>query len=170
MKFKFEDLNNQTRQGMLDEIMDDISRNRLYASKRFNENGYDLYRDLLRASVIMGDEEILAADLKALGCFKLFTEKRSMDGISLVRVPETACETLAQGEFNRYYCKIAIATGRQLIIYRARFSQNPRIESEMMIGKFIDPEKLLTDLRNNIGVETALGIPGINSGLSVKIH
>ena len=47
---------------------------------------------------------------------------------------------------------------------------NPRPESEAKIGKTIAPQSLLDDLRKNIGVEPALGLPpGPNSGLSVKL-
>ena len=64
----------------------------------------------------------------------------------------------------------AISTGQTLTIYRARHSENPRSESEAMIGKEIDAYKLLSDLHDNIGTDTALGLPpGPNSGLSIKL-
>jgi hypothetical protein len=57
-----------------------------------------------------------------------------------------------------------------LKVYRARYSENPRYESEQKIGSFVDAEKLLADLRNNIGIDTHLGVPGgPNSGLSVEL-
>lgn len=173
MKFYFENMDDQTRKLMLDEIKCDISSNQLYNSKYFNDIGELLYPDLLQQSVTKGDEQTLAAALKANSCFKTQVERRTKSGVTLVKVPETANVTIAQGEFNRIYiralCVRAIANRQQLKIYRARHSDNPRMESEMMIGKTIDANKLLNDLRENIGVETALGIPGINSGLTVKL-
>ena len=86
-----------------------------------------------------------------------------------------ASEVFAEGEFNRFYiralCKRVISDNKgRLEIYRAKQVSNPRIESEMMIGRIIDPSKLLDDLRTNIGVDTVLGLPcGPNSGLSIRI-
>ncbi len=174
MKFNFTNLDEQTRKLMLDEINLDINNNQLYFSKRFNATGIQLYADILQKSVTSGDEEHLAISLKQNGCFKDKEERRTKSGVTLVKVPETAHQTLAESEFNRFYiralCLRAITNGQQLIIYRARHSDNPRIESEMMINKTIDPNKLLADLRQNIGVDTALGLPpGPNSGLTVKL-
>lgn len=81
---------------------------------------------------------------------------------------------MADSEFNRFYIRglalRAINSGETLTIYRARHSDNPRQESEAMIGKRIEAHKLLMDLRNNIGTDTAFGLPpGPNSGLSVKL-
>jgi hypothetical protein len=175
MKFNFENLDEQTRQLMSDEINTDISGKKLYPSKYFNDTGARLYPDFLQQAVATGDEETLATVLKQNTCFKDKAERvnKKTGEISLVNVPITANETIAQGEFNRFYiralCLRAISNEQQLIIYRARHSDNPRPESEIMVGKTIEATKLLNDLRNNIGVETAFGIPGINSGLSVKL-
>jgi hypothetical protein len=90
-------------------------------------------------------------------------------------VPATAPETLAEGEFNRFYirglCVRALAEGiTELVIYRAKQVENPRSESTAKIGLKISAQALLTDLRANPGVDTALGLPpGPNSGLSVKL-
>lgn len=174
MKFQFENLDERTRQLMLDEIKTDIATKKLYPSIYFNAKGERLYPDFLLHSVAKGDEETLATILKQNDCFKDKAERvnKKTGEISLVSVPVTANETIAQGEFNRFYiralCLLAISTGQQLKVYRARHSENPRMESEMLIGRIIDANKLLDDLRNNIGVETAFGIPGINSGLTVK--
>ena len=60
--------------------------------------------------------------------------------------------------------------GNKIQIYRARESSNPRQESIKLIGIEVNPEKLLADLRTNIGVDTVLGLPaGPNSGLSGKL-
>jgi hypothetical protein len=93
----------------------------------------------------------------------------------VARVPITAAETLGEGEFNRFYiralCVHAINDGiKTLIVYRAKVVANARVESEMKIDTGVDPVRLLGDLRNNPGVDTALGLPaGPNSGLSVRL-
>jgi len=55
-------------------------------------------------------------------------------------------------------------------IYRAKEVSTPRFESVRKIGTMIDAAALLVDLRNNVGVEPALGLPsGPGSGLSARI-
>ena len=174
MNFKFENLDERTRELMISEIHSDIEKGSLYFSKRFNEIGIKLYSELLIASAKNGNEELLATDLKVNNCFAEKEPRNSKTGIIYAKVPETANQTLAESEFNRFYiralCLRAIESGQSLHVYRARPSDNPRMESELMIGRIIPANKLLEDLRANIGIEPALGLPpGPNSGLSVKL-
>lgn len=174
MKFNFENLDEQTRELMASEIKSDIDSNRLYFSKRFNDTGHSIYVKLLLDAVSGGDEETLATSLKANNCFADKEARNGKNGITYAKIPETANQTLADSEFNRFYIRglalRAISSEETLTIYRARHSDNPRQESETMIGKQIDAHQLLSDLRNNIGTDTALGLPpGPNSGLSVKL-
>ena len=90
-------------------------------------------------------------------------------------MPFNAPEVLAEGEFNRYYCRAlsrrAIDTNiPRLQVYRAKAVTTPRPESQRLIGLLVDPERLLDDIRKSSGVETALGIPpGPGSGITVRI-
>jgi hypothetical protein len=90
-------------------------------------------------------------------------------------VPHNAPETLAEGEFNRFYiraiCVIALRRGQTDVeVYRAKDVIKPRPESASKMGSRVDANALLNDLRTSIGVESALGIPaGPNSGLSVRL-
>lgn len=101
--------------------------------------------------------------------------RKPKGGVTTARVPVTAAETLAEGEFNRFYarglCRRALEDSiRELIVYRAKEVRNPRPESVAMIGRRVDPTALLGDLRTHPGVEPALGLPpGPNSGLSVRL-
>ena len=174
MKFNFENLDDFTRKLMQDEINYDIEREQLYLSKRFNDVGQNIYKDLLYEAVENGDEETLASSLNNNGCFKSHEERKTKSGVTLAKVPENANVTLAESEFNRFYirglCLRAIQAGQKIQIYRARHSDNPRAESITLIDKIIEPEKLLSDLRTSIGIDTVLGLPpGPNSGLSVKL-
>ncbi|MDP9470553.1 MAG: hypothetical protein M3Q71_07785 [Chloroflexota bacterium] len=55
-------------------------------------------------------------------------------------------------------------------VYRAKQVTSPRLESQRMLGKLVDPEELLNDLRAHPGTDTALGLPsGPNSGLSIRL-
>lgn len=90
-------------------------------------------------------------------------------------VSSNAHETLAEGEFNRFYiravCLRALQEGfANVRVHRAKNVSDPRSESQTKIGELIRAETLLNDLRSNIGVDSSLGLPsGPNSGLSVEL-
>lgn len=174
MGLHYKSLDNLTRQKMLEEVNYDLNANNLYLSKRFTPNGRIYYQQILPNHLQNGNDDSLAIDLKNNNCFLTHEDRKTAKGVSKVKVPETAPQTFSEGEFNRFYlrglCLRAIAESKKIVIYRGRFSENPRSESEAIIGMNIDPNKLLNDLRSNTGVDTALGLPpGPNSGLTAEL-
>jgi hypothetical protein len=175
MGLELADLDNTTRQHMLTELEHDLQTDNLYFGKFLTEAGRERYPSLLREAIENGTDDSLAAALGASGMFLSHHQRRKPSGgFTQAKVPITAPITLAEGEFNRFYlrglCARAMATHEKIEIYRARASQQPRSESEALIGNRLDPVNLLDDLRVNTGVDTALGLPpGPNSGLSGRI-
>jgi|SRR5882672_5005993 len=174
MNFNFQNLDKKTRKMMEEEVSLDLQNNRLYFGKNLSDLGRKEYVSLLKQAIMDGDEQILTQALSKPGIFNQTTIRNTVKGTITVKVPITANTTLAEGEFNRFYirgiCRRAIDEGVALEVYRAKQVTQPRLESEQMIGKLVEPKKLLDDLRVNIGVNTALGLPqGPNSGLSVKL-
>ena len=173
MAFTFKNLTNETRRYMAEEVNYDIQNNNLYMSERLSAVGKSVYPALLQKSIENGTEATLAQSL--LGKFNpTYLRTNSNGTCTSVKMPYIQNITLAEGEFNRFYiralCRIAQSNGYKLKIYRAKFSNSPRMDSERKIGTLIDPEQLLLDLRNNVGTDTALGLPpGPNSGLSVEL-
>ncbi|TCB36874.1 hypothetical protein E0H82_03970 [Acinetobacter sp. ANC 4910] len=170
MSFSFLDLNQTTRDEMIVEITNDITNNQLYLSKRLSSNGVAGYPELLKMAVQQHDEVWLAEQLMQQN--RLNQIEQTSRGQR--KVPINAAITLAEGEFNRYYmralCRIAIIDGLKLEVYRAKAVDINRTESQNKIGQIIDPKTLLDDLRDSIGVDSALGLPaGPNSGLSIKL-
>lgn len=172
MPFNFENLNPLTRQIMKHELEYDQENKKLYISLRLNERGVQLYPRLLQKAIDEGNEATLTNELKSQDCFNTYEIKNG----ELInrKVPYNAAETLSEGEFNRFYiralCLRAIKEGCKLEVYRAKEVSDPRSESQKKIGLVINAETLLNDLRNNIGINTAFGLPnGPNSGLSMKI-
>jgi hypothetical protein len=166
---------NDIRRLMLNEIDADIAACTLFISPRLSARGIQDYPQLLKDAVARGNDDWLEAQINQFGRLNLTEEKKKpKGGYTTARVPSNAAEVIAVGEFNRFYlralCITALALGiPALVIYRARFSANPRPESEAKIGTFIEATQLLADLRNNIGVEPAMGLPMVNSGLSAKL-
>jgi hypothetical protein len=100
--------------------------------------------------------------------------RKPKGGFTTARVPHTAPDTLAEGEFNRFYarglCAFVVSSGgTEVEVYRGKEVQNARPESQAMIGRRLPAQKLLDDLRTSQGVEPALGLPpGPNSALTVR--
>jgi hypothetical protein len=176
MAFNFKDLDQQTRHFMVEEVDHDIAGNRLYRSNRLTEEGWRAWPELLKEAVRGHDEVWLAQVLAEKRVLKA-EEQRVVKGKTITaKVPVTAPSTLAEGEFNRLYvrglCRRAMEERiPEVFAYRARASGQPREDSERLIGRAFDPTKLLEDLRNSQGVDTALGLPpGPNSGLSASLR
>jgi hypothetical protein len=176
MSLNLVNLDSSTRQFMVEEIEKDIADGRLYESPRLSAAGKQIYPDLLRAAARNGTDSTLASELRAPGRLNATEERRKpKGGTTIAQVPVTAADTLAEGEFNRFYarglCRVAIVENiDSVVVYRAKEVAHPRAESMALIGKALPAVELLADLRTSIGMDTVLGLPpGPNSGLSVRI-
>ncbi|MGP8189620.1 MAG: hypothetical protein ACLQG5_06870 [Methanobacterium sp.] len=164
---KLHDLDTEDiRDLMIEEIELDINNGGPYISKNLKSGYENTYTTLLKEAAVNGDTGSLARCIQNDGC--LLTMK---NGKSVRRDAHTM---LAEGEFNRYYiralCRKAISDGYELEVCRVKEVGTPRPGSEALIGTKVNPHQLLEDLRGNVGVETALRIPGgPNSGISVKL-
>jgi hypothetical protein len=169
-------LDDITRRFMLEEIEMDAASGNLYLSPRLSSQGQAVYTALLKEAVEANNDSWLADRIRAGSLLNLTEQRRKpKGGYTTVNVPVTAADTLAEGEFNRFYarglCRRAIEEGRASVeVYRTKAVSLPRPDSQAKIGTRINVEALLRDLRTHPGVDTALGLPnGPNSGLSVKL-
>jgi len=174
MGLRYKNLDAKTREFMLEELELDVKNGRVYVSPRLNPRGQKVWVELLREAIAEHDDDWLADQLRAGEYIREYEYRRLRNGKEkLVRVPKNAPQTLAEGEFNRYYirglCARAIAEGiDEVVVYRGKAVKDPRTESQAKIGKRFNARVLLRDLRNSTGVEPALGLPpGPNSGLTV---
>jgi hypothetical protein len=169
-------LDEETRRFMLEEVERDIAIDELFISTRLNGSGVTAFPGLLKAACQEFNDEWLARELRD-GLLNETLQARKPRGTEYYakKMPFDAPDTLAEGEFNRFYarglCKRALVNGiPELEIYRAKAVLNPRSASQAKIGSTISAEALLADLRTSQGMDTALGLPpGPNSGLSVKL-
>src|SRR5262249_36924523 len=123
---------------MLEEIERDVAEGTLYVSPRLSNTGQQNYLTLLREAVRDHDAAWLAAELRGRGRLRA-TESRARPtvGYTTARVPTTAANTFAEGEFNRYYaralCRRALEDRvPELVVYRAKPTRRPRPESDWM--------------------------------------
>src|SRR5882672_7036480 len=116
---------------MLNAIDEAERSNNIYYSARFNEAGNEQWLPLLKEAAREHDEHWLAYQLEANVLMKDFEGAQTpFGGYTIKHVPHTAAETMAEGQFNRFYmlglCKRASAEGvSHLIVYRARESSDP---------------------------------------------
>ena len=177
MALFLENLDERTRQLMLDELEYDIAHNQLHISPFLSGQGQRDYVHLIREAIQTGTDESLAEALQSHRRINRTQPRRQpKGGYSIASTPENAAQVLAESEFNRYYirglARRAIEDGiPELVIYRAKPAKNPRPESEARVETALSPQDLLDDLRAHPGDEPpALGVPsGPNSGLSVRL-
>lgn len=174
MGFDFVNLDDTIRQYMVEEIKKAIQEDNIYYSKRFAIERDDRWPSLLLEAAKLYDDHWLAYQIEANGMLKgMETARKPTGGYSLKHVSCNAAETLAEGQFNRYYilglCRRASNEGKTTVeIYRAKEVRNPRPESEALIGQSRSAETLISELRP---VNSSLGHELLqpNSGLSVKL-
>jgi len=162
------------RSEMVAEVEADRANDAIYISSRLTDVGARQWPQLLLEAAQVGDSDSLGRGLRSPGLLAEYEVATRNGKANTKRVPVTAADTLAEGEFNRYYlralAKVAIATGRRVEIYRGKASVNPRSSSTVAEGRILDPRDLLADLRSNVGVDAALGLPpGPNSGLTGRL-
>ena len=174
MTMNFRNLNARIRVLMAQEVDLDISTGNLYFSKRFTDTGRQVYPSLLLEAVKYHNDDWLAQELNSHGCFKTGEVRRSRNGnFNVAHTPFTAGETLAEGEFNRFYMRGLCVEAMEdripeVVVYRGKYVEQPRPESEALIGMRIPASKLLEDLRSLPGSRMQYGIPaGPNSGLTI---
>jgi len=172
MSLKRFDLDDATREHMLAELDRDETNGGPYRSPRLSTDGAASYPQLLREALAEGDDESLELALSEPGVFNA-TETYLRNGVTRQRkMNRQAPQTLAEGEFNRYFirglcARIVEGGGGTVEVHRARESSWARPESESLLGTRIDAAELLEDLRSHIGEEPSL-LPDVNSGLSVR--
>src|SRR5919108_2393395 len=160
MALYLENLDERTRQLMLDEMEYDIAHNQLHISPFLSGQGQRDYPNLLREAIQSGNDETLAQSLgEHRRILKTLPRRQpKAGGYSIAATPENAAQVLAESEFNRYYIRAlarrAIEDGiPELVIYRAMPVTKPRPESEARIETTLSPQDLLDDLRSHPGDE-----------------
>lgn len=171
----YENLDDLVRKAMLAELDHDIHLKKCFASSRLRDGTFPAWLELLREAITQYDDNWLTHQVNVQGLLRTHEQKRTPGGsTTLAIVPRNAAQVLAEGEFNKLYarglCIVAIESSEDhLEVCRGKRVENPRPDSQRIIGSLIDPTQLLEDLRQASGFDNALKIPnGPNSGLTVR--
>lgn len=173
-RFNFTKLDAATRELMVEEIQTAQAADQLYFSARFTDSGRDGWPEWLLQAARERDEHWLAYQLEAASAMKhLETKAKPKGGYTVAHVPDTAAETMAEGQFGRFYvaaiCRRAIANGQEAVtVYRAKYRGEPREESRALEGTSRNAKELLEEVRSR---DTSLKCDLLkpNSGLSVDV-
>ena len=175
MSIEYQSLDARVRSAMTHEVDRDQANGVLYLSPRLTEEGVRAWPRILREACEHHDDSWLADTLRSRNLLQAKEQRRLSNGkVSIAQVPNNAAEILAEGEFNRCYarglCVEVLACGEaEVEVCRGKDVENPRPESQAMIGRRLPASALLDDLRTSQGIEPALGLPkGPNSGLTVR--
>jgi hypothetical protein len=173
--FRFENLDDATRFSMLKAIEEAESTGNIYFSTRFNHSGNMEWLPLLKQAAQEFNEHWLAYQLEANKLMKDFESARTPSDVYTIKhVPHTAAETMAEGQFNRFYilglCKRARVEGMtHLEIYRAKERSEPRPESQALIGNRLSIEEIEIQLKEvKASINSQLVKP--NSGICARIY
>lgn len=172
--FNFENLDETTRDYMLEAISEAEKSGNIYYSTRFNDKGFEQWLPLLKEAAETYNEHWLAFQLETKGLMKGYEGSMTPSGgYTIKHVPNTAAETMAEGQFNRFYilglCKRARAEAiSQLEVYRAKQSSAPRRESQNLIGSKFSIDYIEAQLlKTSESFKSPLVKP--NSGLSMRL-
>lgn len=162
----YADLDDQTRRFMLQEFDQDVEAGGPYIGKTLSVNGVEAYPELLRKALASHDPQWLESQLSADGLMSRMQGSR--------RVSVDAAKKLSEGEFGRYYargvCRLALEAGddADVEVYRARHSNSPRSSSQLIEGQTLKASEIL-ELNRLSRTDPGMGIPAVNSGLSVRL-
>lgn len=173
MPLQYRDLDPATRRYALAELESDLANGRFHVAERLQPTAVAEYQRLLRDAIRYYDDLWLEDRVGDL-IVDFESRQTKTGGVTTARVPEMASRMLAEGDFNRYYMRgvalRAIAEGRDVEVYRARLSVEPRQESAEFEGQTLTSEEVLDYLRgvsNPERIAARLGRP--NSGLSIRL-
>lgn len=173
--FHFINLDDKTRKYMLEAIDDADRIGNIYYSSRFNEAGRRGWLALLKEAAQAHDERWLAEQVEGNHLMRELEGARTPRGAYTVKhIPEAAAaDTLAEGQFNRFYMlglsRRARAEGiPALEVYRARETTTPRAQSKRLIGKRIAVDQVEDQLRDT---KASLKSPllRVRSGISLRL-
>lgn len=173
MPLHYENLDPTTRRYALAELDDDLKNGGFHASDRLRPTAIAEYQRLLHEAIRYYDDLWLEDRVSDL-LVDFETRQTRSGGQTTAKIPEMASRMLAEGDFNRYYMRgvavRALQEGRELEVYRARLSLEPRPESAEMEGHRFSPQEVLDQLRGLSGPDPMVPRLGrVNSGLSVRM-
>src|ERR1051325_6369383 len=153
MSLYFHHLDERTRRLMLEEVEYDLAHNQLHISPFLSGQGQQDYANLLREAIRAGNDETLA---QSVGSHRRINRsiprRKPKGGFTVVATPVNAATVLAEGEFNRFYMRALARRAMEdgitdLVIYRAKSVNRPRVQSETLVETTVSAQALLDDLR-----------------------
>ena len=165
-------LNDIIRKLMHHKVEYDAQRGKIFLRPRLNRTGQITYVAKVKHAIDSQDAAWRAEQLH--GHFDLIELRNSKKGTITADIPNNANEMIAESEFNCFHvralCLFAIEKEvKHLIVCRTKHGSSTKPTLKVKVGGSIDPEKLLNDLRENVGRKTRFGTGEASSSLSVRL-
>lgn len=173
MGMSYVDMSDAIRKLMIEEVAYDGDG--LYSGSYITDAGKLAWKDMLIEACNSGSDETLAAALTRGRYINAFISRRTKNGVTQVRVPYTAANTVGESNFSRFYLRalsrFAIENDIPFLVgYRAMAVENSRPGSEEKIGMHFDPKLILEDLRATMDGQPEHGMPpGVGSGILARL-
>src|SRR3990172_12955490 len=148
MGVNYESLDAGVRGFMVREHEIDKANGSLYISPRLTETGVQAWHQILRDAFEQHDDTWIASTLRSQGFMRSEEQRRKpKGGFTTAQVPHIAPDTLAEGEFTRFYARglcagVVASGGTEVEVYRGKEVQNPRPQSQAMIGRRLPAQQL----------------------------
>lgn len=172
--YLFENLDSDARECMAEAIAEAENGGAIYYGPHLKETAAGQFVALLKEAAGGHDEQWLTAQLNAHGLLNKIEKHKTKAGKEVTqKMPAEAAETLASGQFNRFYmlglCKWAQYNDiTHLQVYRAKEITNPRPEAAYLAGRLIPVDDVESQLKGrDQSLYSLLGDP--NSGLSLRV-
>lgn len=172
VKYKFYNLDEQTRLNMIGELELDIQIGLFYEPLSMKTSSLICYKKLLKECFEKGTPETLQERLTSN-----FFKEKDRNGR---KISSNISKIVAFSDFNRYYVRAllirSISENRNLLVYRAKLSMSERQESQFMLSKVYSDKKqmkqmldLFRDYRQLFGLKPQPELLKPNSGLSLRL-
>src|SRR6059058_133336 len=128
----------RTRVYMVEELELDVPRNEIYRGTRLTEAGWQAWPGLLREALKLYEPKWLELQSKQAGYWLSHETSRRGGKEYPKAVPVDAAQTLAEGQFVRYYLRAvgrrAMDDGHDLKVVRLKQVRQPRSMSVQLLG------------------------------------
>ena len=117
MALNLHNLDDRTRQLMLEEMDYDIAHDQVHISPFLSGQGQRDYANLLREAIQHGDDETLAKSQRAhRRITRALPWRKPEGGYMIAAAPTNAPRILAESEFNRFYIRVASGASSHEVI------------------------------------------------------
>jgi hypothetical protein len=168
MGYRYQHLNANVRQVMIQELENDVADDGLPLSTWVKPEKVDMMQRVLKDALNEHDGAWLARHLETL---HLLARRDLETGR---RVPVNAAMLLAESIFNQYYCRalcqIAIEQGIQVRVIRGKSDSRLGLDAVQILGRAYSPVEIYEGMMNQSALLQAIDLASAKKGLTLDLY